>query len=219
MRLFKPTLMLLGLVTAGILATAANAGTLTYESYGFSGENVHIGDSLLGVDDEYSGAGVITLDGSSSISAYCVDIADWLLGSGTYNTGVNPASDPNLAGVSSITGHSKISDIGSLIANGSNAAAVQVAIWETEYGPAITITPDDPGLQAVADAYLADLQTRWDVPEGLSVFELTPADDETNQSLVYMGRMPEPASVAILGTTIILLGYARRRRRTGRCHQ
>lgn len=219
MRLFKPTLMLLGLVAAGILATAANAGILTYESYGFSGENVHIGDSLLGVYDEYSGAGVITLDGSSSISAYCVDIADWLLGSGTYNTGVNPASDPNLAGVSSITGHSKISDIGSLIANGSNAAAVQVAIWETEYGPAITITPDDPGLQAVADAYLADLQTRWDVPEGLSVFELTPADDETNQSLVYMSRMPEPASVAILGTTIILLGYARRRRRTGRCHQ
>jgi hypothetical protein len=215
MHIIKLTAILAGLVAWGILATAANAGTVTYESYGFSGENVHISDSLLGVDNEYGGAGLITLEGSSPIAAYCVDIADWLLGSGTYNSGVNPASDSNLAGISSITGHSKIADIGALISNGSNAAAVQLAIWETEYGAAVTITPDDSGLQAVASAYLADVRTLWVVSAGMGLLELTPADGETNQRLVYMAAVAEPSSMAVFGLAMIMFGYARIRRRSG----
>ena len=142
MRIFKLTAILAGLVVFGGHTTGASAGSFTYQSYGFSGENVHITDVSLDVNNEYGGAGLITLNGSSTITAYCVDIADWLLGSGTYNTGVNPTSNPNLAGLSTFTGHSKIADIGALIANGSNDAAVQVAIWETEYGAAVTITPE-----------------------------------------------------------------------------
>jgi hypothetical protein len=94
-----------------------------------------------------------------------------------------------------------------------------VAIWETEYGTAVAITPDDAGLQAVATGYLTDLQTLWSDPKGLSLFELTPADDQTNQSLVYMGPVPEPESMAILGLVMIVLGYARRRRRVSRSLQ
>jgi hypothetical protein len=215
-RIFKLTAILAGLVVFGGHTTDASAGTFTYQSYGFSGENVHITDISLGVNSEYGGAGLITLNGSSAIAAYCVDIADWLLGSGTYNTGVNPSANPNLAGLSSFTGHNKIADIGALIANGSNAAAVQVAIWETEYGAAVTITPDDQHLQAVANTYFADLQTLWTVPNNLTLLELTPAGGQTNQTLVYMVPAPEPASVAILGAAMITLGYIRKRRQIGR---
>jgi hypothetical protein len=215
-RIVKATAILAALVVLGGHTTGARAGTFTYQNYGFSGENVHITDVSLGINNEYGGAGLITLNGSSAITAYCVDIADWLLGSGTYNTGVNPTSNPNLAGLSTYTGHSKIADIGALIANGSNDAAVQVAIWETEYGAAVTITPDDQQLQAVANTYFTDLQTLWIVPYSLSLMELTPAGGQTNQTLVYMARAPEPASMAILGSAIITLGYVRKRRQTGR---
>jgi hypothetical protein len=211
MGLYKLTAFLAGFVACGGFTTAADAGTFTYGSYGFSGEYVHISDTGLGVNDEYGGAGLISLIGSSTIAAYCVDIADWLLRSGTYNTAVNPASDPNLAGISSVTGHSKIADIGALMYNGTNAAAVQLAIWETEYGAAVTIKPDDSGLQAVANAYFADLNTGWTLPKGLSLDELTPANGQTNQRLVYLAPVPEPASMAILGSAIIGLGYLRMR--------
>jgi hypothetical protein len=215
-RIVKVAAILAGLALSGGYITSAHAGAFTYQSYGFSGENVHITDLSLGVNNEYGGAGLITLHGSSAIAAYCVDIADWLLGSGTYNSGINPASDPNLAGLSSFTGHSKIADIGALIANGSNGAAVQVAIWETEYGAAVTITPDDRNLQSVANSYFTDLQTLWTVPGNLSLMELTPAGGQTNQALVYMVAAPEPASMAILGSAMIALGYARKRRHAGR---
>lgn len=216
MRILKVTAILAGLAVFGGHTTSANAGTFTYQSYGFSGENVPITDISLGVNSEYGGAGLITLNGSSTIAAYCVDIADWLLGSGTYNTGVNPAANPNLAGLSSFTGHGKIADIGALIANGGNAAAVQVAIWEAEYGAAVTITPDDQHLQAVATAYLTDLQTLWTVPNSLRLMELTAAGGQTNQTLVYMVPAPEPGTVAVLGSAMITIGYVRKRRQIGR---
>jgi hypothetical protein len=214
MRLIKLTTIAVAIGACGGFATAADAGTITYSSYGFSGENVHITDTLLGVYNEYGGAGLITLNGASVISGYCVDISDWLLNAGTYHTGVNPSFDPNLSGVSSITGHSKIADIGALMLDGSNAAAVQLAIWETEYGAAVTITPDDAGLQTVAAAYLTNLQSQWTLPADRVVRELTPANGQTNQDLVYLAPVPEPASVGLLGSAMLALGYIRKRRQS-----
>jgi hypothetical protein len=211
-RIVKVTAILVGLVVSAGFAAGAHAGTFTYQSYGFSGENVHITDTALGVNNEYGGAGLITLRGSSAIEAYCVDIADWLLGAGSYNTGINPSSNPNLAGVSAYTGHSKVADIAALIANGTNYAATQVAIWETEYGSAVTITPDDPSLQGVANSYFTDLQTQWSVPGNQRLLELTSVVGQTNQTLAYMVPAPEPASVAILGSAMIAFGYLQRRR-------
>jgi hypothetical protein len=212
-RLIRFAVIFAGLVT---WSAAANAGTFTYNTYGLSGENVHITDTSLGIQNEYGGAGLITLEGSSTIAAYCVDIADWLLGSGTYNTSVNPASNPLLVGLSIFTGHAKIADISALISHGTNAAAVQLAIWETEYGAAVTITPDDSGLQAVASTYLTDLATLWTVPKGMTLLELTPANGQINQTLVYMAAVPEPTSMAVLGSAAIMLGYLRKRHQNRR---
>lgn len=212
----------------------ANAGTFTYAGYGFSGENVHLSDAAMYVNNEYGGSGLITLNGPSSLAVYCVDIAAWLLNAGTYNSGVDPLSNPNLTGASSFTGHDKIADIAALIANGSNVAAVQLAIWEIEYAAAASFRPDDSGLQAVASFYLANLNAgtgQWVNSTGLFLNELTPANGVVNQSMVYLAStppptpqpggvevttqssVPEPAAITVLGFGMLMLGWVRARHR------
>jgi hypothetical protein len=213
-RLIKAAALLAGLI-AGVGITEAHAGLYTYGSYGFSGSNVHFSDPSLGIVNEYGGAGLITLNGPFSLNAYCVDLADWLLGSGTYNFGVNPATDPNLAGTSSITDDSKIADISALIFNGQNSAAVQLAIWETEYGAAASFTPDDGSLQSLADQYLTAAATSWTVPSNIDLYELT-AVGPANQTLVYLADPPspvrEPGTLALLGGAIFLIALTGQRR-------
>jgi hypothetical protein len=58
-------------------------------------------------------------------------------------------------------------------------------------------------------------RTLWAVPDGLRLGELTPADGRKNQTLVYMNPVPEPASMAILGSAMIMLGYVRKQRQIG----
>jgi PEP-CTERM motif len=208
--------LLAGLALGGAGVTAAYAGTYSYGSYGLTGSNVTLSDPSLGIFKEYGGAGLITLYGSPVMTGYCIDISAWLAETGTFNLGADPAADPNLAGSSSITGDSKIADIGALISNGSNPAAVQLAIWETEYGSAATFTPDDPTLQSVAAGYLADAQSGWTVPSNFSLFELTPVDGQANQALVYLidppATVPEPGTLALVSGAILLTGFALRRR-------
>jgi hypothetical protein len=215
MRLIKVTALLVGLI-AGVGISEAHAGLYTYGSYGFSGSNVHFSAPSLGIANEYGGSGLITLNGPFSINAYCVDLSDWLLGSGTYNFGVNPATDPNLTGTSSITSDSKIADIGALIFNGQNAAAVQLAIWETEYGAAASFTPDDGSLQSLASQYLTDASTSWTVPSNFDLYELTAANGQTNQTLVYLADPPspvrEPGTLALLGGALFMIAFAGQRR-------
>jgi hypothetical protein len=62
-----------------------------------------------------------------------------LLGSATYNTGVNAATNVNLTSsmiktISALVAHSN--------ANANNDAAIQIAIWTTEYGNKINFTGD-----------------------------------------------------------------------------
>jgi len=210
-----PALAAAILVCGGITARA-NAGTLTYNGYGFSGENVHITDASLGVEDEYGGSGLITLNGPTPFQAYCVDIAAWLLSSGTYTTGVSAASDPNLQGTSNITGDSKISDILALMNNGTDVAAVQLAIWETEYGSEATFTPDDGSLQGVATQYLGNVKSGlWKPEAGAGLDELVAADGQVNQTLIY-DPIPEPDAMAMLGSALLMLGFVVRRRKPAR---
>jgi hypothetical protein len=215
MRLIKITALIAGLI-AGAGITEAHAGLYTYGSYSFSGSNVHFSDSSLGITNEYGGAGLITLNGPFPINAYCVDLSDWLLGSGTYNFAVDPATDSNLTGISSITGDSKIADISALIFNGQNSAAVQLAIWETEYGTAANFTPDDGSLQQVASQYLTNASTSWTVPSNWDLYELTAVGGQPNQTLVYLADPPspvtEPGTFALLGGAIFLLAMTAQRR-------
>jgi hypothetical protein len=218
MRLIQTTALLAGLVLGGGIA-GANAGTYTYSAYSFSGSNVQISDATLNVNI-YGGSGLITLygsGGSPNMDVYCVDIGDWLVQPGTMNYGVNPSTNSNLTGVSSITGDAKIADIGALILHGQNVAAVQLAIWETEYGAAASFKPDDLGLQAVVDTYLNEAKLNWRVPANLALYELTPADPLMNQTLVYVAPLPEPGTLALLGGGAFLTALLTRLRRPSVC--
>jgi hypothetical protein len=223
MRLFKIATMLAGLASGGGV-TAANAGTYAYTSYGPNGsdhgtpgENIRVTDTALRLNNQNVGSGLITLNGSTELYAYCVDIATWLLSKGTYNTGVNPNTNLNLTGNFSTSGDSKIALIGRLIYNGTNnnSAAVQLAIWEIEYGSGATFTPQDPGLQGVVNTYIADAETTWGIPSNLALFELTAADGQTNQTLVYLAPVPAPGTSVLLGGAIFLTGLLVRRCRGG----
>jgi len=202
--------ILAGFIVGGGISTA-NAGVYSYDSYDFSGGNVHFTDASLGIANEYAGAGLITLNGSSVIRAYCVDIAHWLLPSGTYNVGIDPATNPNLTG-------SMIAAIGALIYNGDNFGAVQLAIWKIEYGAAASFTPDDTGLLTLADTYLENVKNTWSVPPNLALFELTPVDGQVNQTLVYLAdppaSVPEPGTLTLLGGGLLMTGLVARRRRS-----
>jgi len=227
MRIRVITTIFAGFMAGAGFAGHAHADTFSYNGYSLGGgENLHVTDAALAIDNEYGGAGLIGLNGSYTIQAYCVDLADWLLSSGSYITNVNPLVNPNLRGTSSITGDSKITDINALIANGGNFAAVQLAIWETEYGAAASFTPDDSGLQAVATGYLTNIENgSWTGLGGQTIAELSPVDGVANQTLVYLtaatnvlgsstslSSVPEPTTLALLGAGVVMIGGVRKRR-------
>jgi hypothetical protein len=217
-RLIKVTAVFASLMaTAGI--PAANAGAYSYNGYSVDGSNVLVSDASLGIANEYGGSGLIMLNGSPPMTAFCVDISDYLNWSGSFNTGVDPTTDPNLAGISSITGGSKLADIAALIYNGRDPAAVQLAIWETEYGSGATFIPDDPGLQTEVNAYLTDVEILWTMPSNFALYELTAADGQPNQTLIYLADppndVPEPGTFALLGGAVLVTGWLAKRRRPG----
>jgi hypothetical protein len=216
MRLIKATFLLAGLTVCAGIGTA-HAGLYTYGSYGFAGTGVTVNDPTLRIVNEYGGAGVTTLNGSPALNVYCVDINDELLGSGTFNAGVDPATDPNLAGTSSITGDSKLADIAALIFTGVNPAGVQLAIWETEYGSDATFTPDHQRAQTDANTYLTDAATIWRVPANFELLELTAVNGQPNQTMIYLSDppigVPEPATFALLSGAVLMTGLLVKRRR------
>jgi hypothetical protein len=114
------------------------------------------------------------------------------------------------------------------MANGSYNTGVDPS--SSEYGAAATFTPDDSGLQAVATTYLADVKDNtWGVPNGY-LTELTAAYGQTNQTLVYMSAdptlrlhtdaalssVPEPATMAVLSSGMLMLSCVRMRRHSHR---
>jgi PEP-CTERM motif len=212
MRISKNVIFAGLLLTSGIATRAQAGATFAYTSYSVTGDNVTVIDPTVGIN-EGADAGLITLHGAGSMTmaGYCVDILDRLLGSATYNTAINAATNPNLTS-------GMIRTISALVAHtnstASNDAAIQIAIWETEYGNAIRFSGDVADVTAANADLLNVTNGTWAAPSNQMLEEVTPYGASANQTLVYLvaDPVPEPMSMALLGSGLFGIGMIRRRR-------
>ncbi len=190
---------------AALAAVPACAGTLSYSGYSVTNsQTVTINDTALGIVNETGGSGQIVLQNTAlgSLDAWCVDIATFLQGSGTYLLGSPP---PPTAPALSLA---QISQIGGLIKFGNAnistgfdySSATQLAIWTIEYagtGFSVTGGPSSLAATLVADAQNGTIPgfSQW-----TALSSLNSQGVATDQGLG--SSVPEPSAWAMM-----LLGF------------
>ena len=169
------------------LAGAAVASPMTYTGYTvLNNQTVTLSDPSLGVN-EAGGSGQITFTGTNTaggtLSTWCVDIKDFLLGSGSLDQGTTLA----LASTNSI--NALLANATPLLAGNYDASsALQVAIWETEYGSALTVSGPS-SMMTLANTYVSDVTTgAWKADATRQVAFLSGAG--VNQDQVYLAPVP-----------------------------
>ena len=206
LRYFAQSLAALGFAAS---IGAAHAGTYNYSSYSLlNGASVTLQDSKIGVNESGS-AGQITLNATSgpSLSTFCFDIKDILKGSGSFTTGsflTNSIADAVNA---------LISHVAPLLGSDTNAsAALQVAIWKTEYGSDLTVTSQNASVLSKADDYRQQVSSgAWQADRTMALAFLNGGGG--NQDQIYLSKVPEPTTIALLGAGLLGLCGVRGRRR------
>jgi hypothetical protein len=128
---------------------SASATTISYTGYSWIGDDIQI----LVPNNIYGGAGQITLDTANGpVLAWCLDVSTYLLSQATYSVGTPATVSLNATQTEVIA--SLIVEGNTLLAgsgvSGYNkndiSAAVQVAIWEEEYGASFNYQIDSSSL-------------------------------------------------------------------------
>jgi hypothetical protein len=207
----------LGLALSG----TAGATTFSYSSYSVvNDQNVTI--TGPGGFNETGGSGQIVLHGSSvDLLTWCIDIFDYLTGSGTYTFGNTPSdngSQPPSPPTAALT-NAQIGAIGALVLYGNAhlgdnydvSSGTQIAIWETEYS---ALGYSFNGSGSVEAAFLLGLPLapyyNWDMLSSTDGAGLI-----NNQGLSTLSApIPEPGSLALLGSALGGAWLIRRRRRS-----
>jgi hypothetical protein len=238
-----------------LAAGSAMAGTVTTSTVSLpnGSDQVNIVDTTQNVDGGGNNliSGTIGLQTTiGALSTYCVDLFDYInLGNNSYTFNQNTLTAGSTFSNGSAPGtftQAQVTDLTRLLAGGAtpvtqssiNSAALQVAIWETEYGTAaangsynltsgssfyFTPSTNDSNSAAVlaqAQSYLnaatgyqngsAWVAATWQAASNQFVEYLT-SNPSGTQNLIYLAT-PEPSTVAVFGIGLIGLWAARRRK-------
>lgn len=215
-----------------VSAKSASATTFTYGSISVANEQTV---QITSPNNIFGGMGQITLNGSGpnigqSILAWCLDVTTFLTTSGSYRT--SPLTTAGAGGANPSLTSAQIGQIGSLIAHGNAlisgptdaSAAIQLAIWTTEYGAGFSYAPGSvsSSVRGLVTAYLANVASggAWSSPVNVTLLQ-----QAGNQTLGFvdpgssnggLAPTPLPSTLTMMLGTLSLFGVVgvfRRRRR------
>jgi hypothetical protein len=217
-----------GGLLAGLWAVGASAAPISVTYTGFA--DGYEQGSIAGVRNATVHAGEfrfnVTNNGGvywdSTLEAFCIDV--------TTNLVQNSGVQYDLVSASSL-GATRLSLIGNLYDNhaatlsgATQSAAFQLALWEIIYdhgnglnlnSGSFSATSAFDGAKALASSWLGGLNASY-VGSAYDFYVLEPINPVSNQRLLTAQlrpvQVPEPATLALLGTGLLICGVMRRRR-------
>lgn len=210
-------LLLAAVCFSGVAAAPALAGSVTYTGYSvLNNQTVTLNDTSVGVNNEQGGSGEIALSGTNTaggmLAAWCVDILHMLQGSGTFASGALET------GTFANAFNALVTNVTPMLGSNNDASsALQVAIWQEEYGSGLTISAP-ASVASLANAYETNVVNGTWVADATKTVSLL-GGGGNNQTLAYLSlslngatTVPEPASMMILAAGLFGVGVLRRKR-------
>ena len=210
-------------IAAAVLAMAASsqasADAVTFTGFAHGSESVNYTLNGSGPAAVSAGGFTTILNGGSSFTSYCVDLAQ-SISFGTTYTDYFPVGGAHVfANSHAYADLSRLYAVAGQAGDSAHAAAFQIAAWEIAYETAATYalgsgaatfsggSADTSGALGLASGWLMALGNAGPGP-GIGVL-----DSAGHQDVIY-APVPEPSSIMLMVAGLAAMGTIARRRRT-----